>query len=236
MNKTRKNLLSVKQGGDNNNNNNWRPTRTARRPYYLNSKLSAAKNFKKYFIHGDLFDLSHYQNILITGSDTEKKDTRRYLNSLLSDLTKRKDMFKSMNITFNVVALVMNGILIVPSALLTHHEETVTMMTRKMERDISEIKLKLSINDLIQSVKKILEETDYEISTINPLVYKKAVKNSIPANIVERNGKLMVEIKNNDTNNRNNNDNIRRVKKLKLPNKYDFSNYDLTKVGGRTRK
>ena len=110
------------------------------------------------------------------------------------------------------------------------------MMTRKMERDISEIKLKLSINDLIQSVKKILEETDYEISTINPLVYKKAVKNSIPANIVERNGKLMVEIKNNDTNNRNNNDNIRRVKKLKLPNKYDFSNYDLTKVGGRTRK
>ena len=46
----------------------------------------------------------------------------------------------------------------------------------------------------------------------------------------------MVEIKNNDTNNNNNNDNIRRVKKLKLPTKYDFSDYDLTKVGGRTRK
>jgi len=232
MNTTRKNLRSVKRGGD---NNNWKPTRTARRPNYLNSKISAMKNFKQYFVHGDLFDLSHYQNILITGSDREKRETRRYLSSLVSDLIKRKDMFKSMNITFNVVALVMSGVLIVPSALLIHHEDTVRLLTRKIQDEVSEIKLKLSINDLIQSIKKLLEETDYEITTMNPLVYKKAANSPSAADIVERNGKLMVEIKNSNTQN-NNNDNIRRVTKLKLPNKHDFSDYDLVKIGGRSRK
>lgn len=232
MNKTRKNLRhSVKHGGT--NNNNWRPTRTAKRPVYLSSIYEEDKTFAKYFMYGDSFDLSYYQNILLTGSDREKEDARRDLNVVLKKLIDGKNKFKSMGITFNALALVMDGLLLVPVLFITQDPVIAMKLDRHINKQVKEIKIKLSIDDMIQSIEKLLEESDFETTTMNPLVYKKAANTPKGANIVQRNGKLMVEIKNTKT---ENNDNIRRVKKSNLPQKYNFNNYDLVKVEGGARK
>jgi Fe-S oxidoreductase len=142
MSKTRKNLRSVKRGGNNNNNNNnnknstprrkipynWRPTRRRLRPVYLNSKLARDKIYKKYVIDRDSFDLSHFQNILLTGSDREKEDAKRDLNMLFWMFSANSD--------------------------LPHHK------------------------DVMKSIMKLLKETDFEITTTNPLVYKKTRNNN----------------------------------------------------------
>ena len=211
MNKTRKNLRTVKRGGGNNNNNNnnnnnknrtprrkipynWRPTRRLPRPVYLNSKLASDKIYKKYMIDGDSLDLSHFQNILLTGSDREKEEARRDLKYLLVLLHDARSDFKSAS--FNVLMLIVDGVALIPTTALGDYFGTKHIVEHAKDK-VKEIKLKLSIDDAMQSIKKLLKETDFEITTTNPLVYKKARNSAKAANIVERDGKLIVEPKNN---------------------------------------
>ena len=236
MNKTRKNLRhSVKRGGD---NNNWRPTRSAQKPYYLNSAIRDAKILKKYFVDTDTFDLSYFQNILLTGSDREKDDARRELKIFLDHLEDAKSNLKNdkkRSIGFNVLLLTLDGLLLIPATVFFPDDffkaqgnfshtpmsliaEDMKSKVKEIQSKVRQTKLKLSIPDVIQSIKKLLEETDIETTTMNPLVFKKAANTPKAANIVERNGELMVEIKNTQ-----NNDNIRRIKKPNLPNRYNFS-------------
>jgi len=234
MNKTRKNLRrSVKRGGDN-NNNNWRPTRTARKPYYLNSAIRDAKILKKYFIDTDTLDLSYFQNILLTGSDREKEDARRELKMFLDDLEDAKSSYKNdkkRSIGFNVLLLTFEGLMLIPATIffphdflmvegnfsatpMSHIAEDMKHKVKEIQSKVRQTKLELSVPDIIQSIKKLLIETDIETTTMNPLVFKKAANTPKAANIVERNGELVIELKNTNTSNspryNNNNNNNRK--------------------------
>jgi len=197
MRKTRKNLRTSRKGGDGNwnPNSNWNPRRPLQRPVFLDTKMKLEETMGKY-VHGDEINLSSYQNNLISGTDREKEEARNDLNIILIYLKELKGHFKSY--TFRVGMLVSAGLgmglsVLEPSAMIMYYKGA--------KYSINEIKMKLSINDVIQTIEKLLKETDVETTTINPLMYKKAGANAIPANIVERNGELVVKLKNNNNNN-----------------------------------
>jgi hypothetical protein len=186
MGRTRKNLRRLKKGG---NHNNWRPTRNARKPLYLNTQIKLEETLRKY-MEGDTLDLSSYQNDLISGTDRKKEEARDDLNKILRYLKREKEDLKS--ISLNVGILVASGIA-VGVGLAVLESRAIDLFGNVTKRAVNEIKVKLSINDIIQTIEKLLKETDVETTTVNPLVYKKAKNSAKAANIVEKDGLLVVK-------------------------------------------
>ena len=192
MVKTRKHRSStrkIKKGGG----RNWRPNRSKSKPMYLNSQIKIVKDLKKYY-KSDVLDLSTYQKRIIEGTDEEKEEARADLKDIRFYLRNLKDNLRSY--TFNVGLLVSSGLGII---LNISHANTYSSAAKDA---INQIKVKLSINDLIQTIDKLLKDTNVETTTLNPLVYKKVNSKAINANVVERDGKLVV-IPENDKKNRN---------------------------------
>lgn len=187
MNKTRKNH---KKGGG----NNWKPNRSSKyKLLYLTNRNRINKDLDKYF-NGDTLDLSSYQKKLIEGNDEEKDEARSNLKDLLNYLRYYKKKLRSYNI--NVGILVLDGLGIVLNI------SRIDIHTRAITHAIKEIKIKISIDDVIQTVAKLLKDTDVETTTLNPLIYKKINSKPKNVNIVERNGELTIKETNqeNETN------------------------------------
>jgi len=172
MRKTRKNLRTSRKGGDGNwnPNSNWNPTRSAKRPVFLNRNMMLEESKRKY-LQGNKINLSSYQKKLISGTNREKEEARDDLNKILDYISLLNDLRDDT---------------------LEGHLFDLSMYEKGKE-----IKLRLLARDIIKRIKKLLKETDIETTTINPLMY------ATPANVVERNGELVVKLKNNNNNNKN---------------------------------
>lgn len=191
MNKTRKNLRSVKGGG----NNNWRPTRTARRPRYANNEKNLDKVFDNIEEHNKI-DLSKYQKALITGTDSQRKDAIRDLKIIKNFMLKYKrplTMSKPLAVTVLVI--------LAPMGYATGQLLSATNVVKDAIHALR-TDTKMEYNELMKTINTLLESSNVEETTSNPLLHiKNSKKNMNNINVVKRNGELFIKPANNNNKN-----------------------------------
>ena len=129
--------------------------RTAKRPVHLNTKMKLEETKSKY-LQEKKINLSSYQKNLISGTDREKEEARDDLNKILQYISLLNELRDDT----------LEGRLF-----------DVTMYEKGKE-----INLRLLASDIIKRIEKLLKETDFVTTTINPLVYKKARNNPKSSN------------------------------------------------------
>ena len=163
MVKTRKNRRMKKGGG-----NNWRPTRSAKRPIYLNSQRNIDKIIDDIIDHNRV-DLSKYQKALIVGTDSQKKDAIRDLKIIKYNTELRKHMLNMSK------PLAVTMLLTAPIGFLTG-SPSMAMLSVKDSIHALKKDAKMEYNELIKAIDTLLESSNVEETTHNPLLHIKESK------------------------------------------------------------
>jgi len=200
MNKTRKNIRSVNGGG----NNNWRPTRSKlMRPLYANNQRNLQKVYRNIEEHNKV-DLSKYQKALITGTDSQRKDAIRDLKYIKKFMTQWK---RSLIISKPVAVTVL--VILAPIGYATGQILAATALVQDTIHALR-TDTKMEYDELMKTINTLLESSNIEELTSNPLLHiKNSKKNMNNVNVVERNGELFIKPANNSNiNNEENNSNV----------------------------